>query len=619
LRKKVACPLFGPDGNDDGWEYVVPNCTWSVINGEYRTSLSGYRVECISAAGNPNWADYIFEADVYGDGGVDKVIVFRYQDSDNFYSVNLRSDWEGQDQLLLLKEVDGIATTLATVIYPSINGMWYHLKVSAIGETLRVWVDDNKLCEVLDASPIKNGRIAVDAWTGDYGYVALRFDNILVAEAVSQPEGKLGFAYPILMVHGIDGDSASWNTLVDSLKNVYNWKDGGVLHVNLDSSSTQTSIEADVGQPRWENKNSLGQFFRIDFREDPPYNLSNQAAIRKEGPAIRDCIDSVGTAVRKVTGRDRVILFCHSMGGLGGREYLQRVEGTKYDHLWWVDQLNQEHKVGKYVSVDSPHLGWYSSLPSRGGPDSQELTTPEVLPTLADRRSDGARDCMKNYPPLFAIPGVYLYGGREMDVPNSYYDKDVNCDGDENDDVMGLNYLPPPPGDIEYSCIVVVGDIGWSIPDSSANLNNLYSGIADTFEVRGTSHSKVTGKLELIMKALDESDSPDKAYPIQQGDPGFQGFITYDPRSSGSYEVDKDYFKVNIWRNPVHILLSDLRRNCALTLFDADLKVVKHSNNPGTQDERIDIDSLELGNYYIRVGGRAGSVSYLQPYSLRVW
>ncbi len=169
------------DGNDDGWQ-KYGGCTWTVENEEYTSSVSGSEVWCLSVAGNSDWTDYIFEADVYGDAGVDKVVAFRVVDENNFYAVNVRSDWMGADEVTLSRIVNGVSTEITTAEYPSQLNTWYHIQVKVIGDNIKVRVDDNLVIDYTDTdTPLDNGQIAVTAYSGAYGSATVRFDNVLVA------------------------------------------------------------------------------------------------------------------------------------------------------------------------------------------------------------------------------------------------------------------------------------------------------------------------------------------------------------------------------------------------------------------------------------------------------
>jgi len=185
----LFCDDFN-DGDDDGWSHPSSNCAWSVVNGEYTTSLAGHRVWCISTAGDPGWTNYAVEADVRGIAGVDKVLLFRFQDENNFYAVNLRSDWGGLDEITINKMQDGdFNADIVSAQYPSQNGNWYHLKVTAVGDSFTVSVDGNLVTGWRDRSPavLYTGKIAVAGWTGDTDVDTLAYDNVVVNSLTLPP------------------------------------------------------------------------------------------------------------------------------------------------------------------------------------------------------------------------------------------------------------------------------------------------------------------------------------------------------------------------------------------------------------------------------------------------
>jgi hypothetical protein len=180
------------DGNADGWDTLSRACDWSVSAGQYILTVPGeHRIWCFSSKGDINLTDYIYEADVYGIHGVDKVICFRFIDKNNFYAVNLRSDWGGNDEVTLNKMQGGTFTAdIVSAPYPSQNQTLYHLKVEVSGTdqtNIKVWVEDNQLINWTDpGTPITHGKIAVAAYSGDYGGstglpTEVGFTNVLVA------------------------------------------------------------------------------------------------------------------------------------------------------------------------------------------------------------------------------------------------------------------------------------------------------------------------------------------------------------------------------------------------------------------------------------------------------
>jgi hypothetical protein len=190
------------DGNADGWDTLSRACDWSVPAGQYMLTVPGeHRIWCFSSKGDINLTDYIYEADVYGIHGVDKVICFRFIDRNNFYAVNLRSDWGGNDEVTINKMQGGTFTAdIFSVPYPSQNQTLYHLKVEISGTdqtNIKVWVEDNQLINWTDpGTPITHGKIAVAAYSGDYGGstglpTVVGFTDVLVADLTQRKVGAI--------------------------------------------------------------------------------------------------------------------------------------------------------------------------------------------------------------------------------------------------------------------------------------------------------------------------------------------------------------------------------------------------------------------------------------------
>lgn len=182
LSPDVFCDDFG-DGDDAGWSHPSINCTWSIGDGRYGTSLSGDRIWCISAAGDESWSNYVVEVDVMATLGVDKVLLFRFQDESNFYALNVRSDWGGLDEVTVSKMENGVFTAdIVTAFYPTQNGQWYRLQVAAEDNVFTVWVDQSYILSWQDLGPsiFWAGSIAVAGWTGDAGATTVLYDNARV-------------------------------------------------------------------------------------------------------------------------------------------------------------------------------------------------------------------------------------------------------------------------------------------------------------------------------------------------------------------------------------------------------------------------------------------------------
>ncbi len=163
------------DGNADGWTPYGLG-TWSVINGEYVVDMgSGNSLLGYALAGDMDWTDYIFEADINSIQGENKAICFRCSDA-NSYFVNIVGN--PYNVLLLGRGVN----LFVTFYYPNTSGYWYHVKVIIMSANMRVYVNDQMLINYTDtnADRIKQGGIGVNGWTGAGTVDNVRFDNVIV-------------------------------------------------------------------------------------------------------------------------------------------------------------------------------------------------------------------------------------------------------------------------------------------------------------------------------------------------------------------------------------------------------------------------------------------------------
>jgi len=179
------------DGVITDWQVLRSDgvdCDWTEGGGIFSGSVTGSEQWCIQYVGNSSWDNYIFEGKVRGNAGVDKVLIFRIQDANNFYAVNLRSDYPspGIDQVTFDKMIGGVYhADEVTSDYSSTNGVWYQMKVECLGNDFRVYVDDNLVLEYTDNNnPYYTGGIGLACWTGynPEQYCDISFDNVAVTE-----------------------------------------------------------------------------------------------------------------------------------------------------------------------------------------------------------------------------------------------------------------------------------------------------------------------------------------------------------------------------------------------------------------------------------------------------
>jgi 3-keto-disaccharide hydrolase len=99
-------------------------------------------------------------------------LMARYVDNSNYYYVTLRNN----GTLSLRKLVNGNIVVLKTTSLPVTAGSWYNVRLDAIGNALRVYVDGEHYLEARDTSYPR----------GRYGLVTSRaaaeFDDLLVSQ-----------------------------------------------------------------------------------------------------------------------------------------------------------------------------------------------------------------------------------------------------------------------------------------------------------------------------------------------------------------------------------------------------------------------------------------------------
>jgi gliding motility-associated-like protein len=437
--------------------------------------------------------------------------------------------------------------------------------------------------------------------------------------------------YPIIFIHGLHGDSASWNELTDTLTTNYGMSYGGMMNFCLNQDGIIYKSNAINDYKDWTNESNLksADFYTINFSVDQYGNSvnpdnqiqSNQSGAVKQGLAIRDAIKHV----LKITQSQKVILVGHSMGGLAAREYLENTNN-------W--QIDGNHHVAKYLSIGTPH----------GGSSATGFVIGDILAKLVgfnfDEQSEAIRD-LRNYYAVTSQPGVYLFGGFETYsvMKNSfiwdYYNLDVNCDGGKSNYVTGLNNKPLPT-DVKYTNVIGNGSTFSLISSSgdgvvsltSQSLNNYYNynikNKSDTF-VCNLSNSAL-GHLDepkqwyQIMQGLDEPSSSTFAYNIKLGKQYFGNFTiqSIDNQYAAALN-DSDTYSFNITQNGIlHLTYSDIPVNSSVSFINSNSTNIIPTINTlykGAIDTLFPINS---GTYKMTLWGLADALSWKNPYSFKL-
>ena len=446
------------------------------------------------------------------------------------------------------------------------------------------------------------------------------FNNEAVSDPITinpAPWAAQNIPYPIIFIHGLIGSNTTWYPLINDLKNIYGWSYGGNMNFCLNQDGNLFTANLSYDYHDYTNINDLqpDDFFTVNFNVDnygaTPPNIdveSNQSAIVKQGLAIRDAV----AHVREVTGRDKVILVGHSMGGLAAREYLQNP---------YIQPPVNQHHVAKLTTIGTPNGGSNLSLLGLFG-----------LATI-DELSEAVRDLRYPFFPLFL--GAYLFDGNENTPQLTlFHNLDVNCNGSLGDDITGINHKGMPYNVIYSSLIGTGSPLGGDgvVSEDRANLNNYplppYSVIADTFNlidpgVNFPWHLDLNKQTMQVIKGLDEPNNNinGHAYLVSSGQV-YYGIISY--QSNNNAARDFDHYKINIPSNGnlniqvYNILLSQFYIN----VFNSSSTPVYSIKCNGKSFINVNTPTLSAGNYYVTLSGYPNcypnSETWKDPYAFKL-
>ena len=440
--------------------------------------------------------------------------------------------------------------------------------------------------------------------------------------------------YPILFIHGLNSNSETWNTFTNTLDANYNLTFGGridyCLNYDLSADYTNTNFyptpDADLALFTDYNTDLIvGDYYYLNF--DVGYNgsfhptgsssdyiYSNQSAIAKQGIAVKWAIN----CVLQKTGRDKVILMGHSMGGLASREYLQNPAN-------W--QSDGQHHVAKLVTTGTPH----------GGSNSSGFGLSSALTGL-DERSEAVRDLRRTYF-YSGDNGVYLFGGLEYQNNSTnmddnanisgidFHNVDVNCNGVTGETIVGLNQKNIYT-DLDYSCIIgecsgCILDVSQGdgvVNETSANLTNYYPGLdAGVFYYTASAvsqiHTDLPSQYYENMEGLDEPNEYKLAYNIDFNTT-YTGFTTTQP--NGGYFYDYDDYSFTLLSNTkvtVSVSAFSILSDVSVYILNSNYQILDSaSHNIGDPQGIIFSSNLISGKYYLEIVATPTSTSYLYPY-----
>ena len=463
--------------------------------------------------------------------------------------------------------------------------------------------------------PLNSGTYYLGFKVDAYNYVSeSNEDNVFyhpnkftILNSVT-PNNKI--PYPIVFVHGLVGDSYTWNPFSDDLDLFYGLTYGGNMNfcLNYDGNTSTSSFTSDYRDFTNLNNLDIGDYYYVNFDVDANGNTylgdlnnpieSNQSAVFKQGRAVRDAIKNV----LQKTGSEKVILVGHSMGGLASREYLQ-------NSIIW--QADGKHHVAKLLTIGTPHGG--SNATSFGVNGLDEL-------------SEAVRDLRTSY--YTGYSGCYLFGGTESSsqifgLALPFVNIDVNCNGGVGQNITGLNQKYYPT-DLAYSSIIGYGSLlggDGVVPENSANINNYIAVNADTFNYKefiqlGVLHTVLHKRTPLAMKGLDEPNEYAQAYNIEYGKLYF-GFSTIQPLDG--YEVDYDDYRVSINQTgKLKVSVLDIPvETFRINIVNANEQIISTVPSNGKSNIETEIQ-LASGTYFVEFESEWTTFSYRFPYAFQV-
>jgi pimeloyl-ACP methyl ester carboxylesterase len=474
----------------------------------------------------------------------------------------------------------------------------------------------------------QNERIEFKPRQAEFEYFEYRNDSIFPLKTPIDNttnrvfESKL--PYPIIFIHGLNSSSETWNASTDYFDTQYSFTYGGRFDfcLNADNNNATTNKNfyptagADIAA--FESMIQNGDYYYVNFNVNPNGSigttvLSNQAAVAKQGAAVKVAVQRV----MQLTGKDKVILVGHSMGGLASREYIQN------SYNW---QADSQHHVAKLLTVGTPHggsnasdigLGWFAGIQTR---------------------SEAIRDLKTTYY-YSGDQGRFLFGGMEVNnssnmnehlTGDDFYNYDVNCNGVIGENVQGLNQKAID-NLIDFSCVIgrITNGFGTNITtdgvveEPSSNFNHYYPTLtypAKLFYFNSgydivENHTELPGYYYQIMQGLDEPNVKELAYGIETNK-NYIGYTTVQNPTG----ADNDYYKFTVTDNVNAVVsvggIATSSMNGTI-LNSSGTAVGAAQNNSGSTISFT--RTLTPGNYFLKLTSTSPTSSnYTTPYQFNI-
>lgn len=249
-------PVFQDDFNDheaDGWSHYGGN--WKVNDGKYTVNSGpGYK----TVLENPEFTDYMLEADVQITSGTEAGLIFRASDlavgADSLEGYFLGINAQNQNAVLG-QFSEGKWTEIASRKIPVKYNENYHLKVVLSEGHIQAYINDNPLntipypkFDLVSNTHLSTGKIGFRTWHADAS-----FDNVKVTPYKEEITGPTytnsvmpGIADPYVLFHEgtyylYGTHTADWPMMQNGIKvytstDLVNWKEHDEWALHRDNS-----------------------------------------------------------------------------------------------------------------------------------------------------------------------------------------------------------------------------------------------------------------------------------------------------------------------------------------------------------------------------------------------
>lgn len=397
------------------------------------------------------WDNYRIEVDTENHGGFDQGIMFRKADDNNYYEVNLRfDDGAGRyntPEVKLVKKQAGTSSTLLSTRTFQLNRFTnYKVKIEVVQTHIQVWIGTTLIFDVDDpTTTVAQGPIALSYWTGDYGSVNVRFDNVKITSLT-----PINPILPVIFIPGIGGSELKTNSVVNwnydngrggiftrqYLQNETVWVNTSeaaalgdddyfdVLKMDNDGTTSLANV-ATTGNLVAQGYGDIDSFFQdINYLKGTNFFIFAYDW-RKDITTNKSSLDALVEYAKAQSGKSKVNIVAHSMGGLVAQNYIADSEKAS--------------KVNKLIKLGVPHLGSTEGIKSLLYGTSLKTKVFGIIP-LGIPESE-IKDVALNMPAMYTLlpSNLYysFYNNGNNQIPFPFNDL---RDYDQNGIIGPLNY-----------------------------------------------------------------------------------------------------------------------------------------------------------------------------------